>query len=78
MAKYVGLRTSHKKGYKMASAIRKFNVNLFDAVAAFEDARVMCPVHLLGYLLCFFHKNHFKRSSAEHEQNKRTQKRIHI
>ena len=48
MAKHVDSNTSHRKGYKMASAIqwflRKFNVNLVIAVVAFKVARVMCPV----------------------------------
>ena len=40
-ANHVGPNTSHRGGYKMASAIqwflREFNVN------AFKDTRVMCP-----------------------------------
>ena len=48
MANHVGPNTSHGEGYKMASAVqwflRKVNVNLIDAVAAFKVARVMCPV----------------------------------
>ena len=47
-ANHVGPNTSHREGYKMASAIqwflRKFRVNLIDAVAAFKNGRVMCPV----------------------------------
>ena len=47
-ANHVGPNTSHREGYKMESAIRwflgKFNVNLIDAVTAFKDRRVMCPV----------------------------------
>ena len=46
-ANYVGPNTSHREGYKMASAIqwflRKVNVN------AFKDARVMCPVMVEAY-----------------------------
>lgn len=47
-ANHVGPNTSHREGYKMASAIqwflRKFNVNAIDAVAVFKYARAMCPV----------------------------------
>ena len=47
-ANHVGTNTSHREGYKMESAIRwflgQFNVNLIDAVTAFKDRRVMCPV----------------------------------
>ena len=51
-ASHVGPNTSHREGFKMASVIqwflRKFNVNRIDAVAAFKDARLMCPVRLFA------------------------------
>ena len=47
-ANHVGPDTSHREGYKMASAIQwflwKFNVNAIDPIAAFKDAGAMCPV----------------------------------